>query len=107
MIGAVAQRVPALQYWSVASHLDAIKMPEQYVATMLVLQDASKRPGTKSLLALKSVREHAKELDIELPPLPGELFAVVSRHSAARWLHCCMGCAATMSVQSLCPREWF
>jgi hypothetical protein len=33
-------------------------------------QDTSKRPGTTSLLALKSVRDHAKELDIELPPLP-------------------------------------
>jgi streptolysin S family bacteriocin protoxin len=35
-----------------------------------VSQDASKRPGTKSLLALKSVREHAQALGIELPPLP-------------------------------------
>jgi hypothetical protein len=34
------------------------------------MQDASKRPGTNKLLALKSVREHAAHLDIELPPLP-------------------------------------
>lgn len=34
------------------------------------MQDASKRPGTNKLLALKSVREHAEHLDIELPPLP-------------------------------------
>lgn len=37
---------------------------------LLVSQDASKRPSTKNLLALKSVREHAQALGIELPPLP-------------------------------------
>lgn len=39
-----------------------------------VLQDASKRPGTKSLLALESVREHAKQLHLEMPPVPASEF---------------------------------
>jgi hypothetical protein len=33
-------------------------------------QDPNKRPGTNTLLALKSVRQHAKDLGIKLPPLP-------------------------------------
>lgn len=45
----------------------------------MVLQDASKRPGTKALLALKSVREHAQALGIELPPLPPSKCRVVRK----------------------------
>lgn len=56
-------------------------------------QDASKRPGTTSLLALKSVREHAKELDIELPPLPPGEHRLQQQQAA---------CAAALHVDSIC-----